>query len=198
VSLAIPTMSTEPAPVAPPAVLAVPFEQLYAQHVDFVWRNLRRLGVPDAQVDDAVQEVFLVLHRRRTEFEGRASLRTWLFRILLRVAADQRRSARRKSPLAWWRGEAIDVETVPDPAASPHEETARREAAAALHRLLAGLDDDKRAVFVLAELEQMAMPEIAAALDVNLNTAYARLRAARRDFERAVARLQARDAWRMP
>ena len=189
-------MSTESAPVAPPAALA-PFEQVYALHFDFVWRNLRRLGVPDAQVDDAAQEVFLVLYRRRAEFEGRASLRTWLFRVLLRVAADQRRSARRKSPLARLRGEAVDVETVADDGASPHDETARREAVAALHQVLGGLDDDKRAVFVLAELEQMAMPEIAEALGVNLNTAYARLRAARRDFERAVARLQARDTWRI-
>jgi RNA polymerase sigma-70 factor (ECF subfamily) len=196
VSLAVTPMSTEPAPAPPPA-LAEPFEQLYARHFDFVWRNVRRLGVPDGQVDDAVQEVFLVLYRRRAEFEGRASLRTWLFRILLRVAADQRRSARRKSPLARARGEAVDVDTVADQGASPHDETARREAAAALHQVLDGLDDDKRAVFVLAELEQLAMPEIAEALGVNLNTAYARLRAARRDFDRAVARLQARDTWRI-
>jgi RNA polymerase sigma-70 factor, ECF subfamily len=196
VSLAIPETLSEPALPAAPAALAVPFEQIYATHFDFVWRNVRRLGVSDGQVDDAVQEVFLVLYRRRADFEGRASLRTWLFRILVRVAADQRRSARRKSPLARQSGEAIDVETVPDQTASPHEETARREAVAVLHRLLEDLDDDKRAVFVLAELEQMAMPEIAEALGVNLNTAYARLRAARRDFERALARVQARDTWR--
>src|SRR5690242_6095179 len=77
----------------------LPFEDLYRDNFGFVWRNARRLGVPESQVDDAVQEVFIVLHRRRAELEQRGPVRAVLFRILVRVAADQRRAFRRKSPL---------------------------------------------------------------------------------------------------
>ncbi len=84
------------------------FEAIYDEHFDFVFRNVRRLGVPDAHVDDAVQEVFLVVHRRLAEFEGRSSVKTWIFGVLARVAADHRRSIRRKSP--HWRSPGGVVE----------------------------------------------------------------------------------------
>jgi len=172
------------------------FEGVYEACFDFVWRNARRLGVPDAQVDDAVQEVFLVVHRRLSDFEGRSSVKTWIFGILVKVASDHRRSVRRKSPHA--RGaEVVDADTVPDEGANPDERLARSEGVRLLHKLLDELDDDKRAVFVLAELEQMTAPEIAAALDLNLNTVYARLRAARHDFNQFALRERARDTWRL-
>jgi RNA polymerase sigma-70 factor (ECF subfamily) len=183
--------------------VSVPFERpsfdaLYEEHFDFVWRNLRRLGVPDAQVDDAAQEVFLVVHRRLADFEGRSSLKTWLFGILVRVAGDCRRTLRRKSPHTRSPGGPIDADTIADEAAeSAHDRTARSEGVRVLHRLLDELDDDKRAVFVLAELEQMSAPEIAESLGQNLNTVYARLRAARRDFEQAALRERTRDTWRL-
>jgi RNA polymerase sigma-70 factor (ECF subfamily) len=145
-----------------------------------------------------VQEVFLVVHRKRGEFEGRASLKTWIFRILVRVAADQRRSLRRKSPHLQPGAGAVDPTTLPtDQAAGPHERTALREAGELLHQLLDQLSDDKRAIFVLAELEELPVPEVAETLGINLNTAYARLRSARHDFEKAVKRVQARDGWRV-
>jgi RNA polymerase sigma-70 factor, ECF subfamily len=155
------------------------FARIYDEHFAFVWRSLRRLGVPDAHLDDAAQEVFLVVHRRLSEFAGRSSLKTWLFGIALRVASAVRRRAIRK-PTEPLEDDVLDerVERLSEAA----------HAAKLVQRLLNDLDADRRAVFVLAELEQMTAPEIARALDVNLNTVYSRLRLARRDFEAAIVR----------
>ena len=183
---------------APEVVVVPPFEVVYEEHFDLVFRNVRRLGVPEALVDDAVQEVFLVVYRRLGQFEGRSSLKTWICSIVTRVASDHRRALRRKSPHACGKAEAVDIETVADERAEgPHEHTVRLEGARLLHRLLDELEFDKRTVLVLAELEQMTAPEIADALEENVNTIYARLRAARRDFDQAVARERARDTWRL-
>jgi RNA polymerase sigma-70 factor (ECF subfamily) len=173
------------------------FEAIYDDQFDFVYRNVRRLGVPDAHVDDAVQEVFLVVHRRLAEFEGRSSVKTWIFGILARVAADHRRSLRRKSPHLRSPGGVVEPDTILDERDGPHETMARAEGVRLLHSLLDQLDDDKRVVLVLAELEQMSSPEIAESLGCNLNTVYARLRAARREFEQAAQRERARDTWRL-
>lgn len=156
-----------------------PFAELYRQHAAFVWRILRRLGVPDDTLEDAVQEVFLVLHRRRDGLASHVSLRSWLFGTARRVAADARRGrhrhARRLQALAIVEGELRYERPV-----------ARAEAADLVHRFLDRLDPDKRMVFVLADIEGMTAPEIADALGVKLNTVYSRLRAARAEFERVV------------
>ena len=172
------------------------FEELYEAHFGFVWRSVRRLGVNEGAVDDVVQETFLVVHRRLPEFEGRSSINTWLFGILLHVVHDHRRHLRRKSPHLRAEG-PTDPETLTARADhGPHERAVRTEAVKALHAILDELDDEKREAFVLAELEQMTAPEMAEALNVNLNTIYSRLRAARQEFEQAVARNRARDEWR--
>lgn len=163
-------------------------EEIYEACFDFVWRSARRMGVAEAAVDDVVQEVFLVAHRRLGDFEGRSSVKTWLFSILLRVVSDHRRTLRRKGGLA-----PLPEGLRADEAESPVEQTEQREAVRLLHALLATLDDDKRAVFVLAELEQLTAPEIADALGLNLNTVYSRLRAARREFDKALERHRARE-----
>lgn len=165
---------------------AVSFDDVYDGYFDFVWRSLRRLGVPFSQLDDAAQDVFLVVHRRLGEFEGRSSVKTWLFGIVLRVARGVRRTAGRRptEPLSE-HATIAGIET-------PVEATERAEAARLVHYLLENLEDDKRAVFVLAELEQMTAPEIADALAVNLNTVYSRLRSARREFASALERHRAR------
>jgi RNA polymerase sigma-70 factor, ECF subfamily len=191
--------SADPAPPATPRVAgeAPPpsFGEVYEECFDFVFRTLRRLGVPHAEVDDAVQQVFLIVHRRLGEFQPRATVRTWVHAIVTRVAADHRRTLRRKSPQ---RGPTIDTDTLPDERArDPHDHAVREEGVRRLHRLLDGLSDDKRTVFVLAELEQLTAPEIAEILEENVNTVYARLRAARRDFELMIAREQTRDEWRL-
>jgi RNA polymerase sigma-70 factor (ECF subfamily) len=168
----------------------VTFDELYERHFDFVWRSVRRLGVPDAGLDDAVQEVFVTAYRRLDSFRGRPLARAWLFGIAVRVAHRSHRTARRHRA-----GNLPDE--FPAPAGdSPHDATARSEAVAVLYELLDCLDADKRAVFVLAELEEMTAPEIAAALEIPINTVYSRLRAARRNFNSALARHRARDRWR--
>lgn len=175
-----------------------PFEVIYNEHFDLVFRNIRRLGVPEALVDDAVQEVFLVVYRRLGQFEGRSSLKTWIFSIVARVASDHRRTLRRKSPHTRNPEAAVDADDIADEHADgPHERMERQESVRLLHRLLDELDDDKRIVLVLAELESMTVPEIADTLGENVNTIYARVRAARREFEQAVARERARDTWRL-
>lgn len=171
-------------PSTPPA-----FAEVYESCAKLVWRNLRRLGVPDAALEDAAQDVFLVVHRRLPEFEGRSSLRTWIFGIVLRVAARHRRKARgvavRETPIPSELGQALSA-----PAhEGPFERTLQRQATDMLHRVLEQLDDEKRALLVMVDLEQTSVAEAAEALEVNLNTAYSRLRAARRAFEAELSSL---------
>lgn len=146
---------------------------VFNDHARYVWRALRHLGIPEADVEDLCQEVFVVVHRKLGEFEGRSELRTWLYGICLRVAADHRRRAhvRQERPH-------------PDPseglsAAPGFRPDTRAEARSLLQSLLAELDDDKRAVLVLYELEGLTMKEVAAAVGCPLQTAYSRLHAAR-------------------
>jgi len=171
------------------------FDELYELYVDFIWRSVRRLGVGEAAADDVVQQVFLVVHRRLPEFSHAASVRTWIFGILLRVVREHRRLQRRKSPHHLW--PSTDPETLADDRASPDESTARAEAARLVQRWLDELDDEKRELFVLAELEQMTAREIAEAIGSNASTVYSRLRAARMEFEKAAERCRVRDGWRL-
>jgi RNA polymerase sigma-70 factor (ECF subfamily) len=157
------------------------FHALYADHFAFVWRNLRRLGVAPAALDDACQDVFLVVHRRMDDLPP-ADVRSWLFGILRRVAADHRRAVRRRG--------AVPIEAIAEPAAPGAAPDRQAGAAELVHRILDQLDSDKREVLVLAELEQMTAPEIAAAIDAPINTVYSRLRAARAAFERLARRSQ--------
>lgn len=168
----------------------VTYEQVYETNFDFVWRNARRLGLSDAVVDDVVQDVFLVVHRRLAEFQARSSIRTWLFGILLKVAKDHRRSERRRLAREQVSVELSAIESEPT-ASSPADALAKKQAAAIVAQLLETLDDDKRAIFVSVELEQMSVADAAEAMGINTNTAHARLRAARQLFAQAVARHQA-------
>jgi RNA polymerase sigma-70 factor (ECF subfamily) len=162
---------------------AIPqFREIYDEHFQFVYRSARRLGVHERSLDDATQDVFLVVHRRLGDFEGRSALKTWLYGITRRVAKDYRRRVGRKE-----RG-MVPAEGLASNIGLPDENAARREAAELLQTILAKLDPAKREVFELAEMEQMTAPEIAEALSVNLNTIYSRLRNARAEFEKAVAR----------
>jgi|CZKU01.1.fsa_nt_gi RNA polymerase sigma-70 factor (ECF subfamily) len=185
---------------APAAPVAAPcsFAEVYDAHFAFVWRSARRLGAPALTVDDVVQETFVIVHRRLAEFEGRSSLRTWLFGIVLNVVRAHRRSLLAKHPHALRSEVAADLEAVRDAAPGPHEIATQAEAVRLVDRLLEALDEGKREVFVLAELEQMSAPEIAAAVGIPLNTVYSRLRLARQEFAAAAARHRARDERRIP
>jgi RNA polymerase sigma-70 factor, ECF subfamily len=167
------------------------FADVYREHLGFVWRSARGLGVWPAAIDDVVQEIFVVVHRRLPEFEGRSSLRTWLSGIVLNVVRHHRRTVRRKSPHELSREEALDPDAQRSPDRDPHQAAVHAEEARLVHRILEGIDDEKREVLVLAELEGLPVPEIAEALGIKLNTAYSRLRLAREDFERAVVRHEA-------
>ncbi len=157
------------------------FRQVYRRHYTFVWRSLLRLGVEEAAVDDAVQDVFIVVHRKLHAFEGRAAVRTWLFAIARRIALRYRDRARRRSQ--------NEPETdTPTELGRPDTALSCNEALQQLQTWLDELDEDKRAVFVLSEFEQMRAPEIASMLGANLNTVYARLRAARQHVSRRARR----------
>jgi RNA polymerase sigma-70 factor (ECF subfamily) len=170
------------------------FAHLYEEQFDFVWRSARRLGVPDAMIEDAVQEVFVIVHRRLAEFEGRSSLKTWLFGIVRNVAREVRRSIRRKSPHDAHPGALADPDLLVAAASEQPDRIAERTAESrVLYEILAKLDDEKREVFVLAELEQFTMPQIADAVGCKVNTAYSRLRLAREAFAEAAARYRANE-----
>lgn len=169
---------------APAASRPASLEEVYREHFAGVWRVLRRLGVPPSQIDDATQDVFLVVKRKLHEFEPTSPLRSWMFAIAVRVAREHRRRAARD------RAEQLD-ETLLDRAPNPAQLTERQEAIRLLHQLLHQLDEKKRTVFVLSELEQLSAPEIAEILSVNVNTVYSRLRAAKQQFEAALARRRA-------
>lgn len=168
------------AAVAPATATRGAFAELYREHFAFVWRILRRLGVPTEALEDAAQEVFLVLHRRLPGLAPEVSLRSWLFGTARRVAADARRGQHRRER----RLNALAVVAADGRQDLP---IAQAEAAEFVQRFLERLDPDRRMVFVLADLEGMTAPEIAEALSIKLNTVYSRLRTARAEFERVVA-----------
>jgi len=161
----------------------VAFRALYDEHVDFVWRNLRRMGISAAEVDDRTQEVFVVAHRRWDTFEDHGhGPRAWLFQIVLRVVADARRH-RRRHPEDADGGFAESRRSEPP---AQLEEMARKEALQQLDRALATIDIGRRAVLVLHEIEEMTAPEIAKTMSLPLNTVYSRLRVGREELERAL------------
>ncbi|MBK8936492.1 MAG: sigma-70 family RNA polymerase sigma factor [Polyangiaceae bacterium] len=185
---ALPRVAAE-LPGGPARSDALPsFDELYDEHVDLVWRALRRFGVGPSELEDATQEVFLVAFRKLDAFEGRCALSTWLYGIAAHVARNLRRSERRHPETPTEDVGLDDAST----GASPEDSASDREAARILLELLDTLDDDKREAFVLAELEGLAAPEIAASLGLNVNTVYARIRAGRAAFDQAVKRFSAR------
>jgi RNA polymerase sigma-70 factor (ECF subfamily) len=159
------------------------FERVYAEEFDFVWRCLQGLGVPRALLEDAAQDVFVIVHRRLPSYEGRSSLRTWLYGVVRNVAYKQRRRAKRKPT------ETLEEEPE-SPELGPEERAQDEQAARFVRRFASSLDDRKREIFVACLLEQLSVPEVAEALGIPLNTAYTRLRAARLEFQRALASLE--------
>jgi RNA polymerase sigma-70 factor (ECF subfamily) len=165
---------------------------VYAASADFVWATLQRLGVRPVDLDDVLQEVFVVVHQRLHTFDTRAPLKPWLFGICLRVAAAQRRRAHVR------REQSTDQ--VPEGgdgtggAASPEDAASDQQARARLRAILDEMDLEKRVVFVMYEIDEVPADEIAAALGIPFNTVHSRLRAARKQFNELVARARAREA----
>jgi RNA polymerase sigma-70 factor, ECF subfamily len=177
--------------------VAVPgIAEVYAAHFKYVWRCLRALGVRDAALDDAVQDVFLVVQKKLEQFDGKAQLRTWLYAIALRMArryrAQAAQDARYGSPDGGATADDAAVSAATESRVSADAERAfeQSERLELARRALERLDDPKREVFVLAHVEQMSSPEIAETIGLPLNTVYSRLRAARLEFAAHVARLE--------
>lgn len=171
---------------------AARFDVIYETHVDFVWRSARRLGVDPDALEDVVQNVFVTVVRQLATFEGRSSLRTWLYAIVVRVVRDYRRWKRRKKP-----GWIVSTEDEPVlteramAASDPHAKLEASEGLRLVEEALSSLDELRREVFVLAELEQFTPAEIARILEIPAARVYVVLRAARADFNHAAERLQA-------
>jgi RNA polymerase sigma-70 factor (ECF subfamily) len=160
---------------------------LVVAHQDFIWRSLRRLGVPPTHVDDATQEVFLVASRRLDDI-GHTRERSFLFGVAMRVASDARRAHARSR-------ERPDQTAIDDAVAthpSPEGLLGERQDRALLDIALDALDDETRAVFMLYEIEGLTSPEIASLLGLALGTVATRLRRGREQFHLAAARLRAR------
>lgn len=176
---------------AAPNAAVLEFPQIYEEYFDFVWRNLRRLGVQEDAAADALQDVFIVVHRRLRDFQvSQGSFRGWLFGIVFRVGKDHRRSMARKHSASRRSDQPIDPDTVAASTENPEERAELAEQMRVLHAVLDQLDDRQRTALILAELEQMTAPEIANILGIPLNTVYSRLRAARHAFDLALARYQ--------
>lgn len=166
-----------PEKVAPPL-----FEDIFAQYVRFVWRVLRRMGVEDSDLEDVCQEVFVVVHRKLPGFEHRCSLRTWIFAIARRVAqAYWNRAYKHRELLS---------ESPPEIAvsASQSQNAEQKQRLDRLDEILGRLTEAKRLVYVLYEIEQLPMEEIAEMVGCPLHTAFSRLYAARREVQSAINR----------
>ncbi|MEI9952872.1 MAG: RNA polymerase sigma factor [Pseudomonadota bacterium] len=146
--------------------------QIFDDHAPYIWRTLRHLGIPEADTPDLCQEVFVTVHRRLSSFEGRSTLRTWLYGICIRVASEHRRRPHVRNETAL----SESSESGEHFAAAADADLEQRST---VQRLLGALDDDKREVVVLYEIEGFSMKEVAEILRCPLQTAYSRLHAGR-------------------
>lgn len=150
-------------------------ERLYRDHAAFVWRVVRRLGIPEAVAEDVVQEIFIIARRKLPDYTGRGSPKAWLYALARGVCSNVRRSRERDA-------RRLRVLAQPSPPPDPSELLVRQDAVRAVESFLAALPPAQRAVFELAEIEGMSGPEIAEALGIKLNVAYSRHRLARQRF----------------
>jgi RNA polymerase sigma-70 factor, ECF subfamily len=168
-----------------------PFAAVYRQYFDFVWSSVRRLGVSPASMDDVVQEVFIVIHARLHTVQHPETLRSWIYGVARRTVSGYHRARRVKDASAT----ALAVEPSAQPLPrTPFDLTEQNEQVKLLFNLLEEVDEPKREVFLMVELDELTVPEIAEILEIPLNTVYSRLRAAREAFEDALARHSARSA----
>jgi RNA polymerase sigma-70 factor (ECF subfamily) len=167
------------------------FPTLYRSEFGYVWKTLRRLGVPARDMEDLAHDLFVVVHRHLGQYDPRRPLRPWLFGIAVRVLSDYRRTFRNSRELLDRRAATGEAREAIDGAPPPDERLADAEARALLMTALDDLPLDRRAVLVMHDLDGVAVPEIATTLEIPLNTAYSRLRLARADLAAAVRRPRA-------
>ncbi len=168
--------------------------EVYAQNAELLWKSLFRMGIPEADLPDALQEVLLVVHRRLDTYDRSCRLSTWLFGICLRVASTQRRTRRRR------REESMDPDVQLGPLVdhqNPEELAVARDARRRFDAALASLDPEKRAIFTMFEIDGFGCAAIAEMLGVPKGTVFSRLSAARQAFQASLARQSARDSNRV-
>lgn len=154
------------------------FEQLYRRYFAFTWRTLRGLGIPPMSLDDAAQEVWIIVHRRLGEFEGRSTMKTWLFGIAVNVGRNLRRNDRQRRELV-----ALPLHLA-SPAPGPGEEREGHEAWQLVRGFVETLDQERREVFVCSLLEGLSAADTAEATGLDVTTVYHRIRALRRGLLR--------------
>jgi RNA polymerase sigma-70 factor (ECF subfamily) len=164
--------------------------ELFTMHAGYVWNTLRRLGVPPSELEDLTQDVFLQVDRHRADFDTTRPVRPWLFGFAYRIASQDRRRAHRR------RETYGDPDTALHPGPSPDEQLEAGERRRLVIEALQRIDLERRAVFVLYEIDGAPMGEIAESLGIPVNTAYSRLRTARAEFAAAVKSLRAQKEWR--
>jgi RNA polymerase sigma-70 factor (ECF subfamily) len=169
-------------------VPAVPsFRSVFEQHHGYVCSVIRRAGVPERDIEDVAHDAFVVIHRKLGSFDPELPLRPWLFGVAFRVAVAHRRRVANRAPVA----SVVAAEReVADSSPNVEEHLAREDRRRLVQRALDALDEDKKAVFVMHELDGIPIPDAAQALEIPLNTAYSRLRTARELFTAAIRRLQ--------
>lgn len=163
------------------------FVALFKAESSYVWKTLKRLGVPERDLADIAHDVFMTVHRRFDDYDASRPVRPWLFGISYRTAARYRELARHSREVMDDAVEAIDERPAAD------EQLAAHQARQLLERALEGLDLDQRAAFVMHDVDGFSVPEIATALGAPLNTIYSRLRLARERVKARVARLKLRE-----
>lgn len=162
------------------------FADVFRDQLDYVWATFRRLGVKPSDLADQAQELFIIVHQLMDDYDPRRPIRPWLFGIAYRCALRYRARPQR------WREVPMDepMMSVPGREPSPEEGVAAIEDRALVLGGILAIELSRRAVFVLIEIEGFDVPTVARELNIPLNTAYSRLRLAREDFRRAVARLR--------
>lgn len=160
------------------------FHAIYEEALGYVWNTLRRLGVPERHLEDVTHDVFVVVFRKLGDFDDSLPLRPWLFGIAFNTASDFRRKAVHRREI---------LSTVPmapvgeadDQGSSLDEEVFTREIQTMALKVLHGIEPERAAVLILHDIDGYSIPEVARSLGIPLNTAYSRLRLARRDFRAA-------------
>jgi RNA polymerase sigma-70 factor (ECF subfamily) len=160
---------------------ALDFASVYRANLDYVWASLRRLGTPSSDLEDVAHEVFLVVHRKLVDYDRARPLRPWLFGIAYRVASEHRRKNARRA-----QQELEDELAASESSSSPEKQTVKRQAIELARKALDSVDEEARAVFVLAEFDGVAVTDVAETLSIPVNTAYTRLRRARLAIANAI------------
>jgi RNA polymerase sigma-70 factor (ECF subfamily) len=160
------------------------FRAIFEEHFDYVWNTLKHLGVRDADLEDLAHEVFLRVHERIEDYDESRPIKPWLFAFAFRVASGHRRLARHRLEVL---GIAVDPH---DPSLPADEVLASRRDGELAAAALDSVEIDRRAVFMLHDLDEVPIPQVAAALGIPLGTAYSRLRLAREEFQKSAQRLR--------